>query len=75
MLLRGKMSCFDHMLLLQDERAAHEAVRQLRESRPIDADELGWLEKRADDVSFKLKNHLDTCPECKRATQSSGIGK
>jgi hypothetical protein len=64
----AEMSCFDHRLLLQDEHAAHESVRRMRESQPENRAEIARLEKLAGDVSFKLREHLAICPECKKAT-------
>src|SRR5450755_3671598 len=42
---RSLVSCFDHRLLLQDERAAHEAVKHMLESQPENRTEVARLQK------------------------------
>lgn len=59
-------SCFDHMLLLKDERAAHEAAKLMRERQPENVAEISRLENQAGDASTELREHLNTCSECKK---------
>jgi hypothetical protein len=60
--------CYDQLLLLQDERATHEAVRQMRDAQPENHAEIARLQDEADSVSLKLREHLNGCLVCKRGT-------
>jgi hypothetical protein len=62
------MSCFDHRLLLQDEHAACEDVRRMRESQPENHIEVARLQAVADGINTKLREHLTTCLECKKSS-------
>lgn len=58
------MNCFEHRLLLQDERTACEDVRRMRESQPENHVEISRLQDIADIISERLREHLATCLEC-----------
>jgi hypothetical protein len=60
--------CEDQILLLQDERAAHEAVRQMRDAQPENRAGITKLQDAADSASVKLRAHLKDCLLCKRVS-------
>jgi len=56
---------FDHRLLLQDEHAACEDVKLMRESEPENRAAIARLQYIADGISQKLRDRLAVCLKCK----------
>jgi hypothetical protein len=61
------MPCFDHRMLLEDERAAWKTLEAAKEAQPPqETVALLALQRKADEASVLLREHLSVCTECKR---------
>jgi hypothetical protein len=63
------MPCAEHQKLLNDEREAEAALKNLRDRTSSDllaerAEDLSRLGGYVANASFKVRMHVEACPEC-----------
>jgi hypothetical protein len=70
------MPCAEHQRLLNDERDAEAALRNLRDRTPIDlltarTEDLSRLGGYVANASFKVRSHVAACPKCRKEDDST----
>jgi hypothetical protein len=70
------MPCAEHQKLLNDERDAEAALKNLRDRTPSDllaarAEDLSRLGGYVANASFKVRTHVAVCPECSKEDDST----